>query len=64
MTLKSLRLKIRKAFSYGLKTNVVVMMVMNDGTLLPLEEERDRHDLSWLGLETGSILLCYAHNIT
>lgn len=64
MTLKNLRLKIRKALSCGPRTNVTLMMVMNDDALLSLEEESDHHDISWLGLGTGSILLCYAHDIT
>lgn len=33
-------------------------MVMNDDTLVRLEEDRDDHNLSWIGLETGSQLLC------
>jgi hypothetical protein len=64
MTLKALRLKIRKAFSCGPKANIDIVMVVNEGALLPFEEEHDRHNLLWLGIETGSILLCYAHNIT
>jgi hypothetical protein len=58
MTLKILRSKIRKALGCGSKSSVTISMVMSDQSLVPLEEDRDGHDLSWIGLDTGSQLLC------
>lgn len=58
MTLKNLRTKVRKAFGFSAKVSFAILMVMNDRTLVPLEEDRDCHDLSWIGLETDSQLVC------
>ncbi|KAF9454620.1 RNI-like protein [Macrolepiota fuliginosa MF-IS2] len=60
MILKTLRSKVRKALGFDTKTGVVMLLVMNDCALVALEEDRDSHDLSWIGLETGSRLLCFA----
>ncbi|KXN92190.1 Tubulin-specific chaperone E [Leucoagaricus sp. SymC.cos] len=58
MTLKILRSKIRKALGCGLKANIAISLVMNDHSLVPLDEDRDNQDLSWIGLDAGSQLLC------
>ncbi|KAJ3571055.1 hypothetical protein NP233_g3995 [Leucocoprinus birnbaumii] len=58
MTLKILRSKIRKALRCGPKASIVIRMVLSDHSLVTLGEERDTHDLSWLGLDSGSQLLC------
>ncbi|KAF5357752.1 hypothetical protein D9756_001444 [Leucocoprinus leucothites] len=58
MTLKMLRSKIRKALGCSSKAKVIVRMIMNDQSLITLGEDRDSQDLSWIGLESGSKLLC------
>jgi ABC-type nitrate/sulfonate/bicarbonate transport system ATPase subunit len=61
MTLKTFRSKARKALSCGVNAKIVIMLVMNNQSLVALDEDHDKHDLSWIGFETGSQLLCIVH---
>ncbi|KAF9261399.1 hypothetical protein L218DRAFT_870040 [Marasmius fiardii PR-910] len=58
MTLKLLRLKIRKLMKVPPRDEITVWVKMPDGQWVELETDRDQQDLDWLGLENGSQVAC------
>jgi hypothetical protein len=59
MTLRALRLKIRKAFGGSSKTNVGLYLQMSDGVVSTLEAEQDMYDLTWWGLSNGANIFVF-----
>jgi hypothetical protein len=52
MPLRTLRARIAKAFHYNPRNVTVhIWMQMRDGQLAELGEERDKHELDWIGLD-------------
>lgn len=58
MTLKMLRGRIRKVLTVTSEDNIKILMVMRDHSFVTLTEDLDDRTLSWVGLESGSQLLC------
>ena len=58
MTLKMLRSRICKLLGVSSKDNIEILMTMHDQSFITLTTELDDRDLSWIGLESGSQLLC------
>ncbi|KAL9715277.1 hypothetical protein Ac2012v2_001938 [Leucoagaricus gongylophorus] len=58
MTLKMLRGRIRKVLAATSEDNIKILMVMHDHSFVTLTEDLDDRTLSWVGLESGSQLLC------
>lgn len=58
MTLKMLRGRIRKVLAATSEDNIKILMVMRDHSFVTLTEDLDDRTLSWVGLESGSQLLC------
>jgi len=58
MTLKMLRSRICKLLGISSKDNIKILMAMHDQSFITLTTDLDDHDLSWIGLESGSQLLC------
>jgi len=58
MTLKMLRSRICKLLGINSKDNIKVSMAMRDHSFITLTADLDDRNLSWIGLESGSQLLC------
>jgi len=58
MTLKMLRGRICKLLGINSKDNIKVSMAMRDHSFITLTADLDDRNLSWIGLESGSQLLC------
>jgi len=58
MTLKMLRSRICKLLGISSKDNIKILMAMRDQSFITLTTDLDDRDLSWIGLESGSQLLC------
>lgn len=56
MSLKVFEHKVRKALKIDKESKTSFWLKMNDGTWAELSD--NFHDLDWLGLETGSKVLC------
>lgn len=56
MSLKVFRLKLRKTLNIHKDLTFSLWLKMDDGSWAKLQN--DTHDLDWLGLESGSQLLC------
>ncbi|KAK7038108.1 tubulin-specific chaperone E [Favolaschia claudopus] len=55
MTLWALRLKLCKILKLSASSTALSLWLqMQDGSLAPLESDRDTQDLAWLGIESGS----------
>jgi len=58
MTLKMLRSRICKLLGINSKDDIKVLMVICGQSFITLTTDLDDRDLSWIGLESGSQLLC------
>ena len=58
MTLRTLRMKLCKLLKRNYKdTDVRLWVVMDNGSMVPLEQEDDSRELGWFGVEDGTELL-------
>ncbi|KIL69842.1 hypothetical protein M378DRAFT_1050127 [Amanita muscaria Koide BX008] len=58
MTLRLLRAKVSKVVKNRAAVRVMLWQQMKDGVLAELGTELDTRDLSWLGLEEGTAVVC------
>ncbi|KAJ7632998.1 hypothetical protein FB45DRAFT_914126 [Roridomyces roridus] len=62
MTLRAFRLKVRKTMKQHAAASdtamVLLWLQMQDTSWALLDIDRDQHDLAWLGVESGSNIIC------
>lgn len=61
MTLRTLRMKIRKMLKHP-NADILVWVGQTDGGLVELGIDRDQQDLDWLGITEGSDLVFHVVN--
>jgi len=62
MTLRTLRLKIRKTFGGSTRASPRLYLQMEDGVAATLETEQDTYDLTWWGFDNGTNIFVYIDN--